>query len=304
MKAQQCLEPLVSIITVVKNCDHAIRSTVESVLGQTYGRIEYIVIDGKSSDGTAAIVNEYGERIARIVSEADRGIYDAINKGVRLSSGDLICTLHAADRFAPQAIARMVAAAVVNRGAIVYTDYVYGNTPSAAPSQLSDAFYIYNMGVAHQSLMVPRDIYFTQVGLYDDELKIVSDHIWMRRAYERGVPFVHVPERLLMFDDNGLSSGQTSSSRELFEAEAALRLRQQFPFVPLEVARLVYRFRFSEEALDGILDWLTAQRSCVSQGDNKRMLQFRSAFAAYEDFARKRRILAQSQGLATHPGAL
>lgn len=89
----------VSIITVVRNAVDTIETTLKSVLNQTYGNIEYIVIDGESTDGTLEIINKYRDRISIVVSEKDNGLYDALNKGVRLSTGDWIGILNSGDVF-------------------------------------------------------------------------------------------------------------------------------------------------------------------------------------------------------------
>lgn len=89
----------VSIITTCYNRAGTIRGAIESVLAQNYRDIEYIVVDGASTDGSIEIINEYGGRIAKIVSEPDHGMYEAINKGIRLATGDVIGLLHSDDFF-------------------------------------------------------------------------------------------------------------------------------------------------------------------------------------------------------------
>ena len=87
----------VSIITSCYNREATIRGAIESVLAQDYPDIEYIVVDGASKDGTLSVVNEYKDRIAKIVSEKDHGMYEAINKGIRMASGDVIGLVHSDD---------------------------------------------------------------------------------------------------------------------------------------------------------------------------------------------------------------
>ena len=107
---------LVSVITVCWNSEKTIRKTIESVLGQTYDNLEYLVIDGLSSDSTPDIVREYESRFAergytlRFVSEKDNGIYDAMNKGIRLASGELIGIINSDDWYEPHAVATAVEA--------------------------------------------------------------------------------------------------------------------------------------------------------------------------------------------------
>ena len=107
---------LVSIITVCYNSEKTIRKTLESVLAQTHQEIEYIIVDGKSSDGTLDIVNEYKDRFAdkgfsyRVVSEKDKGIYDAMNKGIRMATGELVGIINSDDWYEPIAVETAVAA--------------------------------------------------------------------------------------------------------------------------------------------------------------------------------------------------
>lgn len=89
----------ISIITVTFNCQNSICKTIESVISQTYNNIEYIIIDGNSTDNTKSLINNYKKSISHFISESDNGIYDAINKGIKISSGDYIILLHSGDIF-------------------------------------------------------------------------------------------------------------------------------------------------------------------------------------------------------------
>ncbi|MDO4190908.1 MAG: glycosyltransferase, partial [Bacteroidales bacterium] len=100
--------PLVSIITVCFNAEKTIEQTIQSVINQTYSNIEYIIIDGKSTDSTLNIVSKYKDNIATIISEPDNGIYDAMNKGIKLSSGELIGIINADDWYEKDAVKIMV----------------------------------------------------------------------------------------------------------------------------------------------------------------------------------------------------
>ncbi len=106
-------EPLVSIITVCYNSEETIRDTLESVLNQTYTNVEYIIVDGESSDQTLSIVEEYRDRFEQkgmryvVVSEPDKGIYDAMNKGTRIAEGELVGILNSDDWYEPIAVQRV-----------------------------------------------------------------------------------------------------------------------------------------------------------------------------------------------------
>ena len=91
--------PKFSVITVTYNAAAVLEDTIQSVILQTYHHVEYIIVDGASKDGTLAIVDRYRDRIARVVSEPDKGLYDAMNKGIELATGDYLCFLNAGDSF-------------------------------------------------------------------------------------------------------------------------------------------------------------------------------------------------------------
>lgn len=113
----------ISVITVVFNGEKTIRETIESVLSQDYAEVEYIVVDGNSTDNTVEIVRSFGDRITKFVSEKDQGIYDAMNKGIQLATGDVVGLLNADDIFASPDVLSQVAAAFHD----AETDAVYGD---------------------------------------------------------------------------------------------------------------------------------------------------------------------------------
>jgi glycosyltransferase involved in cell wall biosynthesis len=113
----------ISIVTVCLNAAATIRDTIESVLAQDYADLEYIVVDGASSDGTLAIVSEYGDRIARVHSERDRGMYESFNRGLALATGEVVGFLNSDDFFADAGAAGAIARGFAGRA----VDCVYGD---------------------------------------------------------------------------------------------------------------------------------------------------------------------------------
>ena len=99
----------ISIITIVYNREKTIKDTINSVLNQTYKNIEYIIIDGKSTDSTLNIVNSYKDKISKIISEKDDGLYDALNKGINLATGDIIGFIHSDDFYIDNFVIEKVA---------------------------------------------------------------------------------------------------------------------------------------------------------------------------------------------------
>ena len=149
-----------SVITVSFNARDVIRQTLASVTGQTYSDLEYIVIDGGSTDGTQAVIGEYTARIARFVSEPDGGIYFGMNKGIAAATGDFVLFLNAGDRFADERVLEDVATFI---GAHPEADAVFGDSEQVleygsyrikpAPDRLDRS-----MGISHQAVFVRTDL--------------------------------------------------------------------------------------------------------------------------------------------------
>ena len=116
----------ISIITITYNSEKTLRDTMDSVLGQSYNDIEYILVDGKSKDGTCDIIRSYGDKVSKFVSEKDKGLYDALNKGIRMATGDVVGFLHSDDIYASRETVKMIAEAF-NKFNVdsVYGDLVY-----------------------------------------------------------------------------------------------------------------------------------------------------------------------------------
>jgi glycosyltransferase involved in cell wall biosynthesis len=124
------VQPLkISLITVCFNAERTIDRCIQSVIAQNYNNVEYIIIDGHSTDNTIQIINQYRNHINLFLSEPDRGIYDAMNKGIRLSGGDVVGILNADDFFADKAVLSDIAVGFQKRNA----DIVYGNLDYVSP---------------------------------------------------------------------------------------------------------------------------------------------------------------------------
>ncbi len=181
----------ISIITVCYNSAATITDTIESVLAQSYPNIEYIIIDGASKDQTLDIIYSYQDKIHKIISEPDRGIYDAMNKGVLCSSGDIIGFINA-DDFYPAAdiIEQVVLAFKQNLVDSVYGDLCYVNSDhpkSIVRYWRSSLFFPGSFGLGwcppHPTFFVRREIY-EKYGLFDINIQIAADIELMMRFLE------------------------------------------------------------------------------------------------------------------------
>lgn len=196
----------VSIVTVCLNSEKTIEKTIKSVLGQTYSDIEYIIIDGKSSDKTWDIIQKYSDKIDFFCSEPDKGIYDAMNKGIKHCHGEIIAFLNSDDWYVNDTVKKIVDCFERTQSDIVYGDYVFWYSED-------EQYYLkcnkeieelnYRMIMSHQATFFRRDL-FNRFGYYDLKYKIASDYEWILKAYHNNVKFEYIPEKLCYFRNGGL----------------------------------------------------------------------------------------------------
>jgi glycosyltransferase len=197
----------ISVVTIVRNdCSH-IEETMKSVLEQT-GKgfeLEYVVIDGASTDGTAEIIRKYASQLAFFVSEKDNGIYNAMNKGISKCTGDVIGMINSGDRYLPGAL-ETVAEAFASHGAldrIFWGDVVYEHLGVVKGFREKNRY----MGAfaPHPSMFVPRCIY-ERIGTYDESFRLLGDYDFMYRAvnWEKILP-LYVPKNIAYYLEDGLS---------------------------------------------------------------------------------------------------
>jgi glycosyltransferase involved in cell wall biosynthesis len=185
--------PLVSIITACYNAADSIEAAIRSVRAQTYPDIEHIVIDGGSSDGTADIIRGHADGLAYWVSERDKGISDAWNKGLAKATGSVIGMLNADDLYDPEAVATAVSALEAGGRCIVYgTTRFFDREPSvtvAVGDKVFDpAVLEYGFGFMHTTCFVPKAVY-DEVGGFDTRYRIAIDTDFLLRCHYLGIPF-------------------------------------------------------------------------------------------------------------------
>lgn len=181
----------ISIITVVFNNEATISTAIESVLNQTYQAIEYIIIDGKSTDGTMKIVNHYTSSIAKIISEPDKGIYDAMNKGIQLATGEVIGILNSDDVYADNNVLHTV----MNEFRDASVDVIYGDLVYVKNNDLnqvvrkwkSESYYknFFEDGHVppHPSLFIRKKVY-DKVGGFNQAMRLAADYEFMLRLFK------------------------------------------------------------------------------------------------------------------------
>lgn len=208
-------QPKVSLITVAYNAEASIADTLRSVAAQTYPDIEYIVIDGASTDRTLAIIRESGAPIQTLISEPDRGIYDAMNKGLARATGDIIGFLNADDAYADSGvIARVVTAMEGGSLDAVFADVEFVN-PAEPGRPLrryrSDRFspgrLAWGWMPAHPTLFFRRQVY-ERFGHFRTDYRIAGDYELIVRVFSGGtLRYHHLPEVLVRMRTGGISTG-------------------------------------------------------------------------------------------------
>jgi glycosyltransferase len=192
----------ISIITSVWNNKETIKNAIDSVLSQTYGNIEYIIVDGASSDGTIEIVQSYGDKITNFISEKDKGIYDGLNRGVSLATGDVVAFLHSDDIYASHTIIEEIAKVFEYDSSLdgVYGDLVY--TPKNDINKVLRYWKSkeYNNSLlkkgwmpAHPTLFLKKDVY-EKYGKFDLDFKIAADYDFMLRVLKNNIKVEYIPK--------------------------------------------------------------------------------------------------------------
>lgn len=243
--------PLVSVITVVFNREKEIEKTIKSVISQSYENIEYIIIDGNSTDNTLSVIKKYSNRINYYASANDQGIYQAMNRGVKLAQGDYISLINAGDcmdsNFVELSINLLIKHKTEN--ILSYCKLV----GEECPSSFNSGLLTYHMNINHQTFLVSKHVY-NSVGLYSEDFQVASDIKWTRDAFLYGVKAVFVNQELITFEKGGLSDGTNSYIRKTIVKENILDYKLRFPFLTDEESESLYNFRFNKYIIHSILD--------------------------------------------------
>lgn len=202
------------MITATYNNCKTVRETLDSVLSQTYPMVEYIVIDGFSTDGTLQILESYKSKLDVLISEPDQGIYDALNKGILHSSGDIIGFLHADDLFESSNILEKIANAFdIPEIEAVYGDLVYvhkNDTLKIVRYWKSCAFYekLLHKGwmPPHPTLYIKRSVY-ERLGMFNTLYRIAADYDLVLRFFGKGKLYSsYIPEVMVRMRNGGISN--------------------------------------------------------------------------------------------------
>ncbi len=209
LRASQPGAPLVSIVTVCWNSARTIEQTIRSVMQQSYDNVEHLVIDAASTDGTLDILRKYEDVLEYYVSEPDKGLYFAMNKGLELARGDYILILNSDDWYAPTCVETLVKAQAETGADFVsaLANYVneQGEFIRRQPSFPYDAGIYFRMPLRHETMLVSRDLY-NRYGPYDTRYFVNADRALTTKMFQAGVTHHEVGKPLMFFRDTGVSS--------------------------------------------------------------------------------------------------
>jgi len=204
----------ISIITVVWNNKETIKDAIDSVLDQTYNDIEYIIVDGASSDGTVDIIESYGDKISKFISEPDKGLYDAMNKGIALATGDVVGILNSDDFYIDEfVIAKIVKEFEEKKVESVYADLVFVKPDDLEKtvryydsSYFSPQKFAYGWMPAHPTFFLKREIY-EKYGIFKTDYKIAADYELLARFLEKNkISFSYINEAIVKMRIGGAST--------------------------------------------------------------------------------------------------
>ncbi|OXB16110.1 glycosyltransferase family 2 protein [Flavobacterium reichenbachii] len=209
-------KPLVSIITVVFNNVRTLEQTINSVINQSYKNIEYIIIDGGSTDGSVDLIKKYESQISYWVSEPDKGIYYAMNKGLSVATGNLVSVLSSDDWYESTSVEKAVNYYELNPE----IDIIHGLLRFIGANDMPDlvtghynSFLTKGM-IEHPTCFITKKIY-DKVGFYNVLYKSAGDYEWMLRAKKLEAKFLFIPELLTNFRRGGISGSYIGSLEEL-----------------------------------------------------------------------------------------
>ncbi len=198
-------KPLLSIITVVFNGEKYLEQTIQSVINQTYDNVEYIIIDGGSSDRTIGIIKKYNEQIDYWISEKDAGIYDAMNKGIKLAVGEYIGFLNADDWYNKESLEIVIKTSEDAKPGYIFGDMdLYNENQLVGLRKANLQRYKLHTPIGHQALFVQRK--YLQEIPFDINYKIIADYDFMIKLIKQKISYIQIDKTLANFRMAGLSS--------------------------------------------------------------------------------------------------
>lgn len=235
----------VTIITVCYNRVKTIREAIESVLAQDYPNIEYLIIDGHSSDGTMDVINEYLDRIAKVISEPDHGMYEAINKGIRMATGDVIGLAHSDDMlYDSHVISDVVAQFEKTNADLCYGNGIFVNDRKVVRNWISGEFHRWKVKMGwlplHPTCYFRKEV-LLKGGLYDEHYKIAADtDLLVRYLYKYHLKISYL-NRYIVRDRIGGLSTNTDNWKLMWKEDIKVYRSHGFMPIPTKIMKMMWK---------------------------------------------------------------
>lgn len=205
----------ISVITITYNSQFTVEDTIKSVLSQDYPDVEYIIVDGLSKDKTMEVVNQYRNRISKIVSEKDKGLYDALNKGIGLATGDIVGMLHSDDIYANEHVLSRIADEFKQHSntQAVYGDLVFVSRADTnkimrtwTAGEYTDGAFLKGWMPPHPTFYIQKECY-DKYGMFNTSLKLSADYeLMLRMIHKHKVNVRYIPQTLIKMRMGGVSN--------------------------------------------------------------------------------------------------
>lgn len=253
-----------SIITVNLNNAAGLRKTIESVAGQSFSDLEYIIIDGGSNDDSISIIKEFSHKIIYWISEPDEGIYQAMNKGLKYSNGEVITFLNSGDEYYSPFSLEMAVNFIKKKWAeaeLFFFDFIYqsDNGKTLISSlDVTNKYIIYGKGFGHPSTFYKKNL-FELIGGFDENYRISADRVfYMKAIVQNKLAFAYLPFAVSVFHEGGLSTN--SNYTDIMQEEDKNIINTYYnsfekKIISSRLFRKLLRMRFIGTLLIRFLDW-------------------------------------------------
>ena len=215
-----------TIIMVCYNAGSTIEASLKSLECQTYRDYEVVIVDGQSDDHTVDIINNYRHlfKNCKVISEPDKGIYDAMNKGVVFSKGEYIYFLNAGDCFFSENTLKKVVQNLSEEKDILYGDMICGGSLKRYPEKLSRLFFLSEKMICHQAIFAKK--YLLEENPFIERYGLCADRYWLYQCFKKKVRIFHIDELIGYYDTNG-----KSSNIENFQRDSIKVIKDDFGFL-------------------------------------------------------------------------
>lgn len=232
-------EPLVTYVTAVRNSKNTILRCMQSVWNQTYKNVEHIIIDGASTDGTIEILKAHENKIDYYISEPDKGIYNAINKGISLAQGDIICIL-GSDDWVESTAAQVAVDALKNSQCEFIATGTMGHDPAGgftgywSPKPVHAGTIFTCMDFCHNAIYATKKTYDLS-GPYDESYKVTADFKWVMNCYKKGISMTYTDTVTTHYSSGGISSDPNKNSQDTIRV-----ISEYYPFLSLDECKKLF----------------------------------------------------------------